>query len=178
MIISRKILYIFDIFNYYHILSKIIYKNYFRYAIIFIGDKMNTGIIYNIDLSTTSNDIISVSSDEFNHFYIANVDDNGDEISYEKDNDGKLNANFFMIKLQKTDEGSIDIMKTILIQRDIVKVGISFTNGGYQEFQLAKKRIANNGKIQNSYEDAFFENEDLCIIVTDKNIKYKKNLFI
>lgn len=139
---------------------------------------MNTGIIYNIDLSTTSNDIISVSSDEFNHFYIANIDDNGDEISYEKDNDGKLSANFFMIKLQKTDEGSAIIMKNISKQRDITKVGISFTNGGYQEFQLAKKRVASNGKIQNSYEDVFYQNEDLCIIITSKNIKYKENLFI
>ena len=139
---------------------------------------MNTGIIYNIDLSTTNNDIISVSSDEFNHFYISNIDDNGDEISYEKDNEGNLSANFFMVKLQKTDEGSATIMKNIMKQRNITKVGISFTNGGYQEFQLAKKRVASNGKIQNSYEDTFYENEDLCIIITNKNIKYKENLFI
>ena len=139
---------------------------------------MNTGIIYNIDLSTTNNDIISVSSDEFNHFYISNIDDNGDEISYEKDNEGNLKANFFMIKLQKTDAGSATIMKNIMKQRNITKVGISFTNGGYQEFQLAKKRVASNGKIQNSYEDTFYENEDLCIIITNKNIKYKENLFM
>ena len=139
---------------------------------------MNTGIIYNIDLSTTNNDIISVSSDEFNHFYISNIDDNGDEISYEKDNEGNLSANFFMVKLQKTDEGSATIMKNIMKQRNITKVGISFTNGGYQELQLAKKRVASNGKIQNSYEDTFYENEDLCIIITNKNIKYKENLFI
>ena len=63
------------------------------------------------------------------------------------------------------------------MHRDIVKIGISFTNGGYQEFQLAKKRIAANGKIQNHYQDTFYDNNDLCILITDKNIKYKKNLF-
>lgn len=139
---------------------------------------MNTGIIYNIDLSTTTNDIISVPSDEFNHFYIANIDDNGDEINYEKNDDGQLSANFFMVKLENTDEGSTTILNSIVNQKNIVKVGISFTNGGYQEFQLAKKRIAHNGKIQNSYEDTFYENDDLCILITNKDIKYKKNLFV
>jgi hypothetical protein len=54
---------------------------------------------------------------------------------------------------------------------------VSFTNGGYQEFEVAKKRVANNGKIENIYEDAFYDNEDLCIVITNKDIKYKKNLF-
>ncbi len=139
---------------------------------------MNTGIIYNIDLSTSNNDIISVSSDEFNHFYIANIDDNGDEINYSKDDNGKLSANFFMIKLQQSDEVSVEIMKNIVKHRDIVKIGISFTNGGYQEFQLARKRVASNEKIQNYYEDTFYDNDDLCILITNKNIKYKKNLFV
>lgn len=138
---------------------------------------MKTGIIYNIDLTTNSQDIISVSSDEFNHFYIANIDDIGDEIKYVRSDNGTLSANFFMIKLENTDSNSANIIERIVKQRDIVKVGVSFTNGNYQEFDLAKKRVANNGVIQNMYEETFYDNNDLCIIITDKNLKYKENLF-
>jgi hypothetical protein len=138
---------------------------------------MKTGIIYSIDLSTSTKDIISVSSDEFNHFYIANIDENGDEINYEKKEENSLSANFFMIKLLKTDIQSTNIMDKIIKQKNIISIGVSFTNGGYQEFEVAKKRVANNGKIENIYEDAFYDNEDLCIVITNKDIKYKKNLF-
>ncbi len=138
---------------------------------------MKTGIIYNIDLATNNKDIISVSSDEFNHFYIANIDDNGDEIKYEKGENNVLNANFFMIKLENTNSQSALIIERIIKQRDIVKIGISFTNGNYQEFDLVKKRVANNGYIQNMYEDTFYDNNDLCIIITDKKLRYKENLF-
>ena len=37
-------------------------------------------------------------------------------------------------------------------KQDIVKIGISFTNGKYQEFELPKRRIANQGMVINKYE--------------------------
>ena len=61
---------------------------------------MSAGCIYNIDLKTSSNETISVSSDYFDHFFIANLDNNGDEINYKIiDNSKELGANFFMIKI-------------------------------------------------------------------------------
>jgi hypothetical protein len=57
-------------------------------------------------------------------------------------------------------------------------VTINFTNGQKQSFDLCKRRIAKNGILENTYEDAYLDsNNDLCIMVTDKNIKYKKELF-
>lgn len=61
---------------------------------------MSTGCIYNIDLKTSNNETISVSSDYFNHFFVANLDDNGDETTYNiVENSSELGANFFMIKI-------------------------------------------------------------------------------
>ena len=141
---------------------------------------MSTECIYNVDLTTNNNDIISVSSDNFNHFYIANIDDNGNEINYDKiKNTDSLFANFFMIKILKDEStDSIINIERLLKKRDIVKIGINFTNGKYQIFELAKKRVANKGSLVNEYEDAFMDNNGLCILISDKNIKYKNNLFI
>ena len=53
-----------------------------------------------------------------------------------------------------------------------------FTNGKYQEFDLPKRRIASNGVIVNKYEHTFYdEDNNLCILISDKNIKYMKELF-
>ena len=58
---------------------------------------MNAGCIYNIDLITNNKETYSVSSDDFNHFYIANINNDGDEINYNLVGDmNSLFANFFM----------------------------------------------------------------------------------
>lgn len=135
--------------------------------------------IYNIDITTNNKDIISISSDDFNHFYIANIDDNGEELCYSKgQNSENLFANFFMIKILNNYSSKMkDSINRLLNKRDIVKIGISFTNGRYKEFDLAKKRVVNNGILENKYEDAFLDEDNLCIIISDKKIRYKENLF-
>lgn len=140
---------------------------------------MSVECIYNIDLITNNKDRISVSSDYFDHFYIANIDDEGNETHYEiNESTSNLYANFFMIKILNDKENNTLMTINRLIERkDIVKVGICFTNGNYQEFDVAKKRVAKNGILENVYQDVFSAMDDLCILVTDKNIKYKENLF-
>ena len=139
---------------------------------------MYTGCIYNIDLTANNNDIISVSSDEFNHFYIANLDADGDEISYEKRDSNTLYANFFMIKVLFNDDvNNKIIIDRLLKNKDLIKVTVHFTNGTKQEFNIAKKRITQNGILENIYEEAYLDNDDLCILITDKKIKYKRQLF-
>lgn len=141
---------------------------------------MSTGCIYNIDFKTNNNETISVSSDYFDHFFIANLDDNGDEVKYDTmDNSNELGANFFMIRI--LNELSKDVQETykrLLNKKDIVKISLSFTNGQKQEFKIPKKRIANNGLMENKYEEILELDEGFGIIVTDKNLKYKKELFI
>ena len=140
---------------------------------------MGLDCIYNIDLTTNNKDIISISSDNFNHFYIANIDDDGNEVSYKVNKKNNiLNANFFMIKVIKSINPESNLLLDRLFKRkDIVKIGISFTSGKYQEFNICKNRIVKNGIMENDYEETFYDNKDLCILITDKNIKYKKELF-
>ncbi|MCH5167579.1 MAG: hypothetical protein J1F35_06800 [Erysipelotrichales bacterium] len=141
---------------------------------------MSRGCIYNIDLKTNNNEIISVSSDYFDHFFIANLDDNGDETKYEIiDSSNELGANFFMIKilndLSKEMKNHYD---RLLEKKDIVNISLSFTNGSKQEFKIPKKRVASNGVMENKYEEILELEDGFGIIVTDKNLKYKKELFI
>ena len=150
------------------------------YDIIIIGDIMSRGCIYNIDFKTNNNEIISVSSDYFDHFFIANLDDNGDETRYEKiNNSSELGANFFMIKILKDlSEERIISYKRLLDKKDIIQISLSFTNGSKQEFNIPKKRVANNGVMENKFEEILELDDGFGIIVTDKNLKYKKELFI
>ena len=150
------------------------------YDIIFIGDRMSTGCIYNIDLKTSNNETISVSSDYFDHFFIANLDEDGDETVYKAiNNSTDLGANFFMIKiLDDLAKESQTLYKRLISKKDIVKISLSFTNGKRQEFEIPKKRIANNGVMENKFEEILELTDGFGIIVTDKNLKYKKELFI
>lgn len=131
--------------------------------------------IHSIELTTNNSEVFSVTSDDINKFYIASIDENGDEKSFSKKNDS-LQANFFLIRINN-EEPYNEIIKRLYEQKDIVKIELLFTNGNSQEIYLPKKRIISNGIMHNKYEYTYMINNDLCIIVTDKKIKYKENLF-
>ncbi len=140
---------------------------------------MSTGCIYNIDLKTSNNETISVSSDYFNHFFVANLDDNGDETTYNiVENSSELGANFFMIKIiDEFAKDAQELYKRLFEKKDIIEISLYFTNGLRQEFIIPKKRVANNGVMENKYEEILELEDGFGIIVTDKNLKYKKELF-
>lgn len=140
---------------------------------------MSIKCIYNIDIATSNNDIISISSDYFKNFYISNIDENGDEISYNFNFESKnLYADFFMVKILNDKSPScVELIDRLYNLQDIIKLRVCFTNGTNQEFDLAKKRVIKNGKLINLYEEAFIDEDDLCIVISDRDIKYKKNLF-
>lgn len=151
----------------------------FIYGIIFIGDRMSTGCIYNIDMKTNNNETISIPSDYFDHFYIANLNDDGDEINYGyNDDNNNLIANFFMIKINNNSSNIEEVYQRLVDKKDIIGITLCFTNGSRQEFDIPKKRIALNGIMENKFEETFDIDSDLGIIITDKNIRYKKELFI
>ncbi len=162
------------IFNYiFH--NKKNYNHLGYCVIILIGDNMKGGCIYSIGITTNTNDTFSISSDCFDHFYIANINDEGDENKYKKSNQ-KLEANFFMVRILHDSETTIPIKK-LTRSNDIVKVEVFFTNGLSQEFDIPKKRVAQNRQLVNLYEETFVDESGLCILITDKNIRYKENLF-
>ena len=142
---------------------------------------MKMDCIDSIDIYSNNKDVFTITSESFENFYIANIDDNGDEMNYLLCEDQiTLFANFFMIKIKNEDNDneSIIVLQRLLKKKDIIKVTINFKNGEKQDFELIKRRIAKNGILENKYEDAYLDdNNDLCIMVTDKDIKYKKELF-
>ena len=82
------------------------------------------------------------------------------------------------IKNQISEDDTLLVLQRLLKKKDIIKVTINFKNNQKQSFDLVKRRVAKNGLLENTYEDAYLDNNnDLCIMVTDKNIKYKKELF-
>ncbi len=142
---------------------------------------MKMDCIDSIDIYSNNKDVFTITSESFENFYIANIDDNGDEMNYLLCEDQiTLFANFFMIKIknEENDNESIIVLQRLLKKKDIIKVTINFKNGEKQDFELIKRRIAKNGILENTYEDAYLDdNNDLCIMVTNKKIKYKKELF-
>ena len=133
--------------------------------------------IYNIEFATNNQDLISIYPSNFKNFYIANINENGDEISYGVNNSA-LEATYFMIKiLNDKSKDASDVINRLVSKKDITSIAIHFTNGKTQLFDIPKKRIQQDGVLINKYEDAFFDDEDLCIIISDKDIRYKKELF-
>jgi len=138
---------------------------------------MKTSCIYNIDFKT-NNETISISSDNFDHFYICNLDDEGNEIGYIKENDDYV-ANFMMMKINNiNDIEMIDTVNKIRNKNNISTVELCFTNGYRQSFRVPKKRVVKDGKMQNTCEELFEFDDSLGIVITDKNLKYKKELFV
>ena len=70
-----------------------------------------------------------------------------------------------------------ELYKRLFEKKDIVEISLYFTNGLRQEFIIPKKRVANNGVMENKYEEILELEDGFGIIVTDKNLKYKKELF-
>lgn len=149
-----------------------------KYGIILLGDKMKSSCIYNIDFKTNNNETISISSDYFDHFYICNLDNDGNEIGYSEEN-GLLVANFMMMKINDIKKNALrDLIDNLKSKKNISFVELCFTNGYKQKFKVPKKRVVKDGKMQNLYESFFEFDDSLGIIITDKNLKYEKGLFI
>lgn len=137
---------------------------------------MTASCIYSIDLKTNTNETFNISSDNFDHFYIASIDDRGDETSYSKNPNDIYEANFFMIRVLNSNKLK-SIIDRLYKKQDIVNISINFTNGSTETFNIPVDRKLDNKKLINTYEDATIIDDNLCILVTDKNIRYKKNLF-
>ncbi|MCR4580950.1 MAG: hypothetical protein K5666_00360 [Bacilli bacterium] len=133
--------------------------------------------IHSIEFSTNNQDLISIMPSNFKNFYIANINEDGDEVSYGVSNN-HLIANYFMIKIiNDKSKDAYTVIERLLNKQDIINIAIHFTNGKTQLFDIPKKRVQKDGILINKYEDAFYDEDDLCIIISDKDIKYKKELF-
>jgi hypothetical protein len=130
--------------------------------------------ISNIDLITNNDEIISLSPNMYKNFYLANLDKNGNEIKYEIIKD-TLKANLLLLRIKKNE--AINCYNILKENKNITNVAIHFSNGLVQKFQLSKRRVASEGKLINKYEEIIEIENDLCMIITNLNIKFKKELF-
>ena len=136
---------------------------------------MNNANIKNIDIILTTNENIIAPPNMFDNLYISNLNIKGEEIAFdsEKKTNG-LTANFLMIRL--TDEIiEYNLTKNnikenafkLLKNNKIKQININFKNGYSQPFIFNIQKEMYTTKNSN----------DLCIIYSEQNIKYKDNLF-
>ena len=151
-------------------------QNFIFCFIIKLGDKMNIESIDNIIINLENNKTIIANNKLFSNLYISNIDNNGDEIPYKKEEyDNSLVSNFFMIKLKNKiieynltnkylEENAFNLLK----ENNVESIIINFKNGYSQPFIIDSINISHTFKQKN----------DLCIIQSEYDIKYYENLFI
>jgi len=137
---------------------------------------MSTEGIENIIINLENNKTIIADNKLFSNLYISNINNEGDEIPYKKeDYDNSLMSNFFMIKLKNKiieynltnnilKENAFNLIKD---NKNIESIIINFKNGHSQPFIINSNNIFHTFKQKN----------DLCIIQSEYDIKYYENLF-
>lgn len=136
---------------------------------------MSNAGIKHINIKLTTNEEIIATPNMFKNLYISNLNEIGDEIAFiSKENSNHLKANFFMVKLNQeiieynlTKNTLKENAFKLLKDKKIKEVEINFKNGYSQPF------IFNINKDPFTIKDS----NDLCILISEHDIKYKENLF-
>lgn len=130
--------------------------------------------IENIHIKLDDNQEIIAKPNMFDNLYISQINSSGDEVAFIQQDNHYLKANFFIIKLSnKIIEYNIskNLKKNAfnLFKKDskIKEVIIDFKNGNTQPFCFAKD---NNLFVKKN-------NNELYLLFSEYNIKYKENLF-
>jgi len=136
---------------------------------------MKNANIENINILLSDDKNIVVLPEMFDNFYISNLNEKGEEIAFlSKENSNRLTANFIMIKLSDqiieynlTKNNIKENAFKLLKEKKIKEIDINFKNGYSQPFMFD---VTN--------DTYFIKNpNDLCILLSDIDIKYKDNLF-
>ena len=141
---------------------------------------MNQGI-KNIDLIFEDGESIVIEDSLFTHFYIANIDDEANEIPYEKIcNTNILYANFIILKINNLIDKfyNDNIIKKILIKKNTSEIKIYTEAGKTVLFNIASSIDPFKKNSINYFDKSFTLEDDLCILICPYNIKYKNHLFI
>lgn len=136
---------------------------------------MNYTGIKNISIKINDNQCIIAKPNMIDNLYISNINKLGDEIAFIKDKNNNLLANFFIVKLSNEiieynltnnnlKENAFNLLKK---KNKIQEVNINFNNGNCQPF------------IFNSNNNLFIQknNNDIYLLLSEYDIKYKENLF-
>ena len=136
---------------------------------------MKNANIENINILLSDNKKIIATPEMFDNFYISNLNEKGEEIAFlSKEDSNKLIANFLMIKLSDeiieynlTKNDLKDNAFKILKENKIKEINIKFKNGYIQPFMF------------NINKEVFYikNTNNLCLLLSDIDVKYKENLF-
>ena len=124
---------------------------------------------------------IFIESNLFSNFYIANIDSEANEVPYEKMfNTNTLYANFFTLKISSliNEYYHDNVIKNILNSKNISEVVLCTNLGKKIKFQVASQADPFKKNSDNYYDNSFLIEDDLCILITEYNIKHKKHLFV
>ena len=139
---------------------------------------MNQGIT-GINLIFSDGEMVFVENSLLSDLYIANIDEEANEIPYEKMfNTSKLYANFFILKVNHlvNETKEANILKKAYEDKNLLEVELQFENKKVS-FHLASDIDPFKRKSLNSYDKSFFQDNDLCMVICPYDIKYKKYLF-
>ncbi len=123
-------------------------------------------------------DNVVLNSNEFKDFYIANIDENGNEIPYEQTIiKNKMYANFLLLSI---NFNNIDhnTLKRIKNKNDITEIMIVFKDNRCLNFVLASNANPFSNNYQNDYEYIYEDDNTFGLLLSKYNIKYRNNLFI
>lgn len=136
--------------------------------------------IKTINLIFEDGESISIDDFLFSNFYISNIDEEANEIPYEKLLDTNiLYANFFTLKINNNinDYYHKNIIKNIFDKKNIAEIVLNTTGEKTISFNLASSLDPFKKNNINTYDQSFIQDDDLCILITPYNIKYKNHLF-
>ena len=133
--------------------------------------------ILEIKLFFSNNESITLNNNEFNDFFIANLNEVGEETPYENTMiNNKLYANFFLLKLKKENN---DILKAQRLKKkkDITEIQIILKNKKRLIFDIPSNAEPFE-EYNNDYEYIYEDDTTLGLLLSKYKIKYKENLFV
>ena len=136
--------------------------------------------IRTIDIIFEDGESISIDNLLFSNFYISNIDDEANEIPYEKLlNTNILYANFFTLKINNSinEYYKNNIIKKIYDKKNIAEIVLNTLNNKKITFNIASSIDPFNQNNTNKYDQSFLQDDDLCLLITPFKIKYKNHLF-
>ncbi|MDD2207973.1 MAG: hypothetical protein PHG03_00355 [Bacilli bacterium] len=136
--------------------------------------------IKEINLIFDDGENIVLEESFFTNFYISNINNFANEIPYEKLFDTNiLYANFFTLKVKKTinEVYNQNIINKIFNKKDISKVILNTSNQKEIVFNIASDIDPFKKDKNNTYNQSFILEDELCLLITPYKLKYKNHLF-
>jgi hypothetical protein len=139
---------------------------------------MKQGLI-GINLLYDDGQSIFIENSLFSNLYIANIDQDANEIPYEKLGlPNRMYANLFIIKINQiiNEMHNMNVLKAIFSKKNLAEVELRFPNKTVG-FHLASDADPFLEKSVNNYDKSFFQEESLCLLICPYELKYKNHLF-